>query len=135
MARATVRSWMWAEACERIERAERLRRQFFHPHAAPHPSWEPPIDLYECGANLCVVVALPGVRQDGLEVLADDDGIVVAGERPLPPEARRAQRVRRLEIPHGRFERHIALPPGRYTLERQALADGCLVLTLKRGEQ
>lgn len=127
---------MWAEACERLGRAERLHRQFFYPRQAetPHPSWEPPVDLYECDDGLRVLVALPGVRGDELEVLATDGGLVVAGKTSLPAEAHRVGRVHRMEIPHGRFERHIALPPGRYLLERQSLADGCLVLSLKRAE-
>ena len=40
--------------------------------------------------------------------------------------------ARRMEIPHGRFERRVELPAGRFQLERQEMVDGCLVLRLRR---
>jgi len=40
--------------------------------------------------------------------------------------------VHRLEIPHGRFERRVALPPGSYEVERKELVNGCLLLGLKK---
>jgi hypothetical protein len=40
--------------------------------------------------------------------------------------------VRRLEIPHGRFERRIELPVGSYALDSKEVADGCLVVQLTR---
>jgi HSP20 family protein len=39
--------------------------------------------------------------------------------------------IHRLEIPYGRFERRIPLPPGNYRLHEQFLEDGCLVLVLR----
>jgi hypothetical protein len=40
---------LWGEACEMLERAERLHRQFFRPGLAlPHSAgWEPPVDIFE----------------------------------------------------------------------------------------
>ena len=55
----------------------------------------------------------------------------IAGERPLPLP-RGAGTIHRLEIPHGRFERRLGLPPGRYELGRRDLLDGCLTLTLRK---
>jgi HSP20 family molecular chaperone IbpA len=40
--------------------------------------------------------------------------------------------IRRLEIPYGRFERRIELPAGRFEIGRRDLADGCLLLTLRK---
>jgi hypothetical protein len=57
---------------------------------------------------------------------------VVAGERPLPLPPGGAGVIRRLETPHGRFERRIALPPGSYELRRRDLALGCLTITLRK---
>ena len=49
MTAADPRSWMWAEACAMIERAEQLHRQFFRPGLAraPAANWEPPVDVFE----------------------------------------------------------------------------------------
>jgi len=124
--------WMWAEALELLQDAERLQRQFFRLGAHQGaPCWEPPVDLYESGDELRLLVALPGVTPQQLEVVLAPGLILVQGERSLPTNARRAA-IHRLEIPYGRFERHIALPAGQFELIDQRLEHGCLVLQLRR---
>ena len=125
------RSWMWAEALDLLQSAERLQRQFFQLGAAQGaPTWEPPVDLYETGNELWILVALPGVTTDQLEVVIDGETIVVRGERPLPQGARGAT-ILRLEIPYGRFQRRIALPAGRLQILERKLEHGCLVICLQ----
>jgi|SRR5689334_19608923 HSP20 family protein len=125
-----LRSWMWAEACAALDRAEQLRRQFFQPNLVPGEAsgWEPPIDMFDGGAELMVVVALPGVDAGDLKVVADRDIVTIRGARRLPPSAHAT--IRRLEIPHGRFERKIRLPHQRFAVKSMALANGCLYLAL-----
>lgn len=125
--------WMWDEACEMIDRAERLHRQFFVPVPAQtrRPAWEPPLDILETDEALWIVAALPGVVPDQLEVAVDSGVLIVRGERRLPPGLRRAA-IHRLEIPHGRFERRVVLPAGRYEAGRPELEDGCLILSLRK---
>ena len=127
------RDWMWAEACEFIARAERLHRQFFRPTGLPrqHPIWEPPFDMYETAEALWLMVALPGVPPDRLEIRLDSAALAIAGVRPLP-EFPRSAVLHRLEIPYGRFERRIELPAGRFELETHELMHGCLVLALRK---
>ena len=117
---------MWADACEMLDRANRLQRQFFRPRSAA--AWEPPVDIYETARDLWVVVALPGVGADQLEIAIADGAVVVAGERRLPVASRAV--IHSLEIPHGRFERRIPLPVGHYRLDSRELADGCLIIGL-----
>lgn len=126
------RDWMWAEALEMIERAERLQRQFFRPCAARSPTWEPPVDLYETDDAYWIIVALPGVAAEEVEVVIEGGVLAISGRRPLPLAAR-AGDIHRMEIPHGRFQRRIEMPPGRLSLGRRELVDGCLVLTLHKG--
>jgi HSP20 family protein len=126
------RSWMWAEALELLQSAERLQRQFFQiGEAQGAPCWEPPVDLYESGDGLKLLVALPGVTPQQLEVVLTPNSIVVRGERSLPTISRLAA-IHRLEIPYGQFERHITLPAGQFELIGQRLEHGCLVLELCR---
>jgi HSP20 family protein len=124
---------MWADACEMLERAERLQRQFFRPggRSARLPVWEPPVDMVDNGRELVIMVALPGVDPGRLEAVIDQGAFIVAAERPLPlgPGTRE---VHRLEIPHGRFERRVPLPPGEYTLGQRELVNGCLTVILRR---
>jgi hypothetical protein len=37
-----------------------------------------------------------------------------------------------MELPQGRFERRVTIPPGRFELTRRELADGLLVVVLRR---
>ncbi len=122
---------MWAEACELLERAERLHRQFFQVGrpGARRPTWEPPVDVFETQRELWILVALPGVAAERVEVALDGATLVVAGDRPMPGASRAAQ-IHRLEIPYGRFERRLELPGGRFQLDRREVVNGCLVLTL-----
>lgn len=128
-------AWMWTEACHLMEQAERLHRQFFR-LAAPEQSqvvWEPPVDVFEDEHEVVVVVAMPGVAADRVQVEQTGEALVVRGRRPLPLSSGR-HRVRALEIPHGAFERRIPLPPG-LDIGRPEVVDGCLVVRLrKRGE-
>jgi len=123
---------MWAEALELLQDAERLQRQFFQVGAPQGvPCWEPPIDLYENGTELRLLVALPGVTPQQVEVALAPGLIIVRGERSLPTNSRRAA-IHRLEIPYGRFERRVTLPPGEYELIDRRLEHGCLALELRR---
>lgn len=123
---------MWAEALDLLQDAERLQRQFFQVgvrHGAP--CWEPPVDLYENEGELRLLVALPGVTPQQLEVVLAPGLLIVRGERALPKHLRRAV-IHRLEIPYGRFERRIRLPAGEFEPFDQRLEHGCLALTLRR---
>lgn len=121
--------WMWEEACEMLERAERMQRQFFQVRAEIRtgPTWEPPVDIVETDRELSIVVALPGVRPADMDVLIEGGMLVVTGARALPSIPDGAV-IHRLEIPHGRFERRIVLQAGRLELARREVSEGCLLL-------
>lgn len=121
---------MWAQACEAMERAERLHRQFFH-RAPATPCWEAPIDIFETDELLTIVIALPGVDPEHVQVTLSAGVLIVSGERPLPDGLSNA-RIHRLEIPHGHFQRRIELPPARLELSGRHLANGCLMLQLQK---
>jgi len=115
-----------------LTRAERLHRQFFQPRpAAVQVAWEPPVDMLELDREILILVALPGVDPEQIDVAIDDGILVVAGRRVLPPELRTAV-IHRLELPQGRFERRVPLPPGRYAAARPRMAQGCVVIGLRK---
>ena len=123
--------WVWAEALDLLRAGEQLQRRFFTLAGLQSVTcWVPAVDVYDEGDELKVVVALPGVDSGHLEVLVDDEGLAVRGERPMPSTSQHAA-IHRLEIPYGRFERRIALPPGSYRVHRQFFEDGCLALVLR----
>ena len=122
--------WMWAQACEMIDEAERMHRQFFRLAASGRSrvTWEPPVDVFEDGVEVVVLVALPGVPAHGIEVTTDAGELVVRAERSLPFAAS----PRRLEIPYGYFERRIRLPGARLETGTREVRDGCLILRLRK---
>ena len=127
------RRWMWAEACAMIERAEQMHRQFFQPGTAAlsRASWEPPVDIFQGERDLLIVVALPGVESQDIQISAEPEALCIAGVRRLPA-AVQGTAIYRLEIPQGRFERRIRLPAARWDLGRSTLINGCLLLTLTK---
>jgi HSP20 family protein len=126
-----IGSGLLAEALELLREADRMQRQFFTLSLGhTGPCWEPPVDVIESGSRLTIHVALPGVRSDAAQVATDGASLHVVGLRRLPAGA--GDTIHRLEVPHGRFERRIALPPGRYELLAREFVDGCLVLRLQR---
>ncbi len=116
-----------------LARAERLQREFFRPmfSAALLPAWEPPVDMLETEQEVLVLVALPGVAADRVEVAVEGAELVFSGLRVLPAELQTAV-IHRLELPQGRFERRLRLPAGTYNRISRAAHDGCLVITLEK---
>jgi len=115
-----------------LARAERLHRQSFGLRPSLRaPAWEPPADMLETEREVLVIVSLPGVTIDAVEVAIEDGTLAIGGVRTLPPALRDAV-IHRLELPQGRFERHLPLPPGRYRNVRRTAVDGCLVISLEK---
>lgn len=126
--------WMWAEACDLMARADRMHRQFFRLASSPERSqafWEPPVDVFGDEEEIVIVVALPGVTAEGVEVTSEPGAVVVRAQRPFPFTGS-PQAVRHLEIPYGYFERRIPLQPGTYEPVSNELTHGCLILRLRK---
>jgi len=133
MANQDPRNWMWSEALQMLARAERLHREVFTPPQVSRcgVNWEPPTDVLETQDAILVLVALPGVDPSKVETVIHNGGLSIAGERVLPQELRTAV-IHRLELPQGRFERHLPLPAGRYEAPQSAVVNGCLVIRLPK---
>lgn len=78
-----------------------------------------------------MLVALPGVDPAAVEVVIRGGVLEVRGERARP-RGLRIGHVRRLEIPHGPFERRVQLPPGTYEVGLSELQDGLLTVRLQK---
>jgi HSP20 family protein len=128
------RYWTWSEAFELLERAERMHRQFFQPVGPPSTiAWAPPVDVLETERAVLVLVALPGVDLEEVNASVEGDELVFSGAREFPAEMQTAI-IHRLELPHGRFERRVRLPPGRYRSIHRSAAKGCLLVTLEKAD-
>ena len=126
------RSWMWAEACARLDEAERRHRRFYELLSGPAaaPVWEPPANILTVGPEIEVTVALPGARAEDVMAQVTPSGLLIE-TTVSPPAFGAAAEVVRLEIPYGRMRRRIDLPPGGYKLLELKLDRGYLFLRLR----
>jgi HSP20 family protein len=93
--------------------------------------WEPPVDIQETSEGLQFVFALPGVNPDLIDVTLEPNALTVSALRPARLGSSDSV-VRRMEIPHGRFLRRIALAGARLRLGDTRYLNGCLEVRLVR---
>ena len=123
---------MWAEACARLDEAERRHRRFYELlcralGGCPCGSLRP--TFLHAAPKCDVMVALPGARLEDVVAQMTPSGLLI--ETTVPPPAFEAGvEVVRLEIPYGRMRRRIELPAGTYTLIEHRLDRGYLFLRL-----
>jgi HSP20 family protein len=73
--------------------------------------WVPAMDLVEEGEQFVLRADLPGVSEDDVQVVLEDDVLTISGERESVHEQRR-DGYHRLERSSGRFSRSLTLPEG-----------------------
>ncbi|MBV8405918.1 MAG: Hsp20/alpha crystallin family protein [Gammaproteobacteria bacterium] len=125
--------WMWLRALELADEAERLHRRFLE-YIGPGTDavrWEPPVDIHETEDGLVLLFALPGVSPEDIEIRLDRTALTVSALRRLKLADGTAV-IRRLEIPHGRFVREIALSGPALRLADSHYLNGCLEVRLAR---
>jgi len=127
--------WMWLQALELAEQAERLQRRFarYLGPAEGVVSWEPPVDIQESDEGLRLLFALPGVAPEDIEIRLEGAALIVSAVRRLSLAGRGAL-IRRMEIPHGRFVRHVTLTEPTRIAESQ-YRNGCLEVRLVPAER
>ncbi len=83
------------------------------PESGHCTTWEPPADIYESPDDIYVVVEMPGLSKNKIDLSVQPTAyggtLNLTAFRPerIP---RGANRVHQMEIPYGRFSRSIALP-------------------------
>lgn len=123
--------WMWERAAELLERTAWMQRRFFQVPGERGAAWEPPVDVFEAVAEWLVIVALPGVDPEQVEVIIEKGILLVNARRRLHPSCDRAE-VRRIEIPQGQFRRRIPMPKDVGEIIERKLEDGLLFLRLRK---
>jgi HSP20 family molecular chaperone IbpA len=127
------RAWMWSEALASLDRAERMHREIFRParFSSQQSAWTPPVDVFETSDEVIILIALPCVDAEDVEISLDGGALIFSGTSTWPTTLGGAA-IHRLELPQGRFERHVPLPPGRYSAARRSVARGCLTVVLRK---
>jgi len=113
----------------------RLRRGLGHLAAnvagtsQPEQQWTPPVDILEREDALVLLVDLPGLSKDQIEVRVDADTLTLEGERTRASQFTGV----RLERPMGRFRRSFRLGVPIAPEKVQAVwRDGVLEITLHK---
>jgi len=131
--------WMWRQASDLLEQAERIQRSFLQAAlgglqtpVSQKARWSPAVNLVETDDDLWVIFALAGVATDQMELRLEDGALIVSGHRPLPACFTDGE-LKILEIPCGRFERRLQLPRDiSLSLGEVRRHEGLLVIQLRK---
>jgi HSP20 family protein len=95
---------------ERMNRLldEALSPESLEPNVTGAAGWTPAADVYETSDSFVVLMELPGIHEDNVELLVDEDRLVVKGHR-RPQLPARPDRFHRMERSHGPFSRTFTL--------------------------
>jgi len=125
--------FMWDQAVELCQEAERLHRRFLR-YLGPQseePTWEAPVDIQETRGGFVLLFALPGVAEEDIQLRLERGQLSVSAVRRLRA-AESGAVIRRLEIPYGRFVRQVALSATGLELQAARYHGGCLEVRLAR---
>jgi HSP20 family protein len=94
----------------------------------------PAVDIFEDNSGITLLVDLPGVSKDKLDVKVRDGNLYLEAEAVVPTPG--SLSVQHVEIRDPHFSRAFALGPGLDTSKIAAnLQDGVLTLTIPRREE
>ncbi len=116
-----------------------MERFFTHFHGSKPPplyfsanAWEPAADIYETPEEIIVLMELPGVPRQSIEVVIEGAALLVRGIRPEDDSCRQGSYCQ-MEIQRGPFERRLQLPcPIDREQAEGTYADGVLRIMLKK---
>lgn len=101
-------------------------------------AWLPPVDVSETNDEVRVLVDLPGVAGEAVELTVDGALLTIQGRRPAPPAPAPEATARRehlSERPGGPFHRQLALPcEVNLDAVRAEMRDGVLEIVLPKSE-
>jgi len=110
--------------------------EFFEPiNARTTNNFTPKVDVRENEQEFELLLELPGVRKEDMQIELEEDVLYVSGERKAAEETKDTN-VHRMEQLYGSFQRSFHLPQG---LDKETIAaqyqDGILRLTIKKHEK
>jgi len=71
--------------------------------------WYPPVDIFEKEDGITIIMEIPGVSEEDIDLQITDGVLTVRGEKKLPYE-KNNENFYRLERNFGKFARSFALP-------------------------
>lgn len=124
-----------AENADLADAVRRLLRDLDRTHGpgASIGECRPPIDVFETGETIEIVIDVPGIGPDDLRVVVRENAVIVAGEKAAGPCAAKDARFHLAERTFGRFARALRLlTPVDATRARAELSGGRLRIIVPR---
>ncbi|MBI3953302.1 MAG: Hsp20/alpha crystallin family protein [Chloroflexi bacterium] len=127
----------WWQAMDSMQ--QEMERFLSHFHGSKPPPlyfssqvWEPAADVYETQDAVLVLIELPGIKRDSIEIVVEGHILMVRGNRPEEGACSQGSYCQ-MEIQRGPFERRLHLP-GPVEGERTAASyeDGILRILLQK---
>ena len=105
----------------------------FSASPAPLSRWNPPVNVYQDKYRFTVVVELPGLKKEEIEISLHDDTLTIAGERKREESSEQEFLTERL---YGKFQRSLTLPTAVDAEKVKAsYKDGLLQVDLPKAEE
>ena len=100
---------------------------------APLSRWNAAVDVYQDKDQFTVVVELPGLKKEEIEISLHDDTLAISGERKREEYSEQEFRTERL---YGKFQRSLTLPTAVDAEKVKAgYKDGLLQVVLPKAEE
>ena len=97
--------------------------------------WKPLVDIYETADSIVIKAELPGVDQNDIDVLIEENTLILKGERRHDGEVKR-DNYHRTECYFGTFQCSLSLPTA---IDQENVAANCekgvLTITLPKKEK
>lgn len=128
----------WDPLKDLISIQERINRMFDDTLAtrknSPQTDWIPPVDVLETEQDVVLIVEVPGMKEEDIDIQISDNILTIKGERKLPENA--AENYYRLERPYGKFVRSFQLPENvDVNKVKASLKDGILKISIAKSEK
>lgn len=98
-------------------------------------AWAPAVDLRQSDTDFSIVVDLPGLKKDDINLTVENDTLTLSGERKFENEENR-QAYSLIERAYGKFSRTFSLPSNVDTDSVKAeFHEGVLTVTIPKLEK
>jgi HSP20 family protein len=97
--------------------------------------WLPPVDIRETDSSLSLMVELPGLKREDVEITVENNVLTIRGERKFEKDVDQ-ESYHRIERSYGAFSRSFTLPSNVATDKVEAkFEDGVLRIELPKREE
>ncbi|ADR19044.1 Hsp20/alpha crystallin family protein [Calditerrivibrio nitroreducens] len=119
------------------ERINKIFEENAYPEAAVQNRGEfvPPVDVFEKENEIVLLMDIPGVSEEDIEIQVNDGVLSIKGEKKAPFE-KENDNCYRMERQFGKFSRMFSLPNYLdFTNIKASLKDGLLKISIPKSEQ